>query len=403
MAGRRHYRLQSTLVVAQTAMGLVLLVCAGLLIRSFERTLKTDPGFAPDGLVTFRVSVPKQCCGEPTQVQFVQQLIARMKALPGVRSASAAYPLPLNQGDMTISFSIQGRPNAPGGEPSARASVAEPDYFKTMGIPLKSGRFFLTTEQDRKGAAVAIVNEAFAKKFFPGENAVGQHILSGLGSGDGPDDNPPMREIVGVVGNVKRLSLTEPDQPEYYVPFEQAPITMPGIAMRVAGDPESYAPMITAEVAKLDRNLPVYHFGTYADDMRRVTAEQRFQTLLLTGFAAMALILTGLGLYGVLSYMVAQRTQELGLRIALGATRGNVLQLVLNRGLSMTAVGIVAGIAGAAALTRFLAGLLYAVKPLDAATFLVTTLVLLAVSSLACLIPAIKACKLDPNQTLRQP
>ena len=398
LVGRRHYRLQSILVVAQTALGLVLLVGAGLLIHSFDRTIKVDPGFTPEHMLTFRISIPLKRYSFDQQARLFHELLPRLQALPGAQMATAAFPLPLAQGDINISFSIAGQPSRPGDEPSARVSLIEPEYFETLRIPLKRGRFFVASEQDEKGQPVVIVNEAFARKFFPGQNAVGQHIRSGLGEGD----PPPMREIVGVVGDVKRTSLTEPPTPDYYVPFEQAAIATPPVAMRVTGDPDSYARMVAAEVAKLDKTLPVYRMQSYSDDLKRVTAQQRFQTLLLTGFAVVALLLAGLGLYAVLSYMVAQRTTELGLRIALGAPRGNVMQLMLWRGLRMTALGLSAGLVTSALLTRFVAGLLYGVKPLDGLTFATTTVVLLAVSSIACLIPALRASMLDPNETLRQ-
>jgi ABC-type antimicrobial peptide transport system permease subunit len=245
---------------------------------------------------------------------------------------------------------------------------------------------------------VVIVNQAFARKFFPGQNAVGQHMRSGLGHGD----TPPMREIVGVVGNVKRASLTEPDKPEYYIPYEQAPVAPAAVALRVAGDPNNYAKQVRAEVAKLDSSLPTYRLQSYQDDLARITAQQRFQTLLLTAFAAIALLLAALGLYAVLSYMVAQRTTEFGLRIALGAPRSHVLQLMLSRGLTLTCVGLAVGLACSALLTHFVAGLLYNVKALDAVTFASMALVLLLVSTVACLIPAWQAAMLDPNDTLRK-
>ena len=400
--GRRHFRLQNALVIAQTAIGLVLLMGAGLLIRSFDKTLRVDPGFSPENMVSFRVSVPVECCEQPKQIRFVEQVLEQLKTIPGVKETTASYPLPLTQEDMSISFGIEGKPALQGDKPSARVSVTAARYFETLRIPLKRGRLFGATEQEPKGAAVVIVNEAFANKFFPGQEALGQHIKSGIDGGTGPDDKTPYREIVGVVGNVKRLSLTEPDRAEYYIPFEQAPVSMPAIAMRVTGNPERYAKIVATEVEKLDRGVPVYRFTSYGEDIARITAQQRFQTLLLGAFAAIALLLAGLGLYAVLSFMVSQRSSELGLRIALGAPRGNVLRLMLLNGLRMTSIGLCLGLVAAGLLTRFVAGLLYGVRPLDAATLVSTTVVLLAVSAIASLIPAYRAAMLDPNETLRQ-
>jgi predicted permease len=397
LAGQRHYRLLSTLVVSQTALGLVLLVGAGLLIQSFTRTLRVDPGFDPRQMLTFRISIPAQRYSEEQQGRFFQQLLPRLRALPGVQMATAAFPLPLTGGDINIGFSIAGQPTPVGQEPSARVSLIEPDYFQALHIPLQAGRFFLSSEQDEKGRPVAIVNEAFEKRFFSGGSALGHRMTSGLGIGD----TPPEREIVGVVGNVKRQSLTEPAKPEYYIPYEQAPVATPNVALRVAGDPNSYANLVRTEMARIDSALPVYRMQSYDDDLARITAQQRFQTLLLSAFATIALLLAALGLYAELSYMLSQRTGELGLRMALGASRSHILRLMLYRGLTLAAIGLGIGIASAALLTRFSTGLLYGVKPLDGATFAAMTLVLLVVSCLASLIPAWRAAMLDPNEILR--
>jgi len=397
IAGRRHYRLQSVLVIAQTALGLVLLVGAGLLIRSFDHTLKVDPGFTPQQVATFRIAIPGKRYDRDRRAVFFRQLLSQLGSMQGVQSATAAYPLPLTESDITITFIIAGHPTKPGEEPSARVSLVEPNFFETLRIPLKRGRLFLSTEHDPKGPPVVIVNEAFARQYFPGQEAVGQHMRSGLGDGD----TPPMREIVGIVANVKRESLTEADKPEYYIPLEQANVAIPSIAMRVGGDVNSYSRIVAAEVAKIDPSLPVYRYQSYDEELSRITAQQRFQTLLLTAFAVIALLLSALGLYAVLSYMVTQRTTELGLRIALGAQRSNVLNLMLFRGLRLALIGLCVGIASAALLTRFVANLLFNTRPLDATTFTTMALVLLAVSSIASLIPAWRASLLDPNEVLR--
>jgi predicted permease len=397
ISGRRHFRLQSVLVVSQTALGLILLVGAGLLIQSFNRIVHVDPGFNPSQVLTFRISMPLKRYDVLAQSRFFHQLLPQLQALPGVQKVTAAYPMPLTQGDINISFSIVGQPSPLGQEPSARVSLIAPDFFQTLQVPLLQGRFFLPTEQDAKGRPVAIVNQAFAKRFFPAGNALGQHIVPGLSI----EDTPPAREIVGIVGNVKRSSLTEVDRPEYYIPYEQAPTGLPTVALRVTGDPNRLASAVRAEVAKLDRALPVYRLQTYKDDLARITAQERFQTLLIGAFAAAALLLAALGLYAVLSYMVTQRTPELGLRLALGASRSHVLQLLLVRGMILSGVGLTFGIAAASLLTRFVSGLLFQVKALDAFTFTTMALVLLAVSAVASLIPAWRAAMLDPIKTLR--
>jgi predicted permease len=384
-------------VIAETAIGLVLLVGAGLLIRSFDRILKVDPGFSPQQMLTYRLSVPVQRYSSKRRTELIHEVVEKMRQMPGVQAASAAFPMPLTQGDITITFSIDGRPSPPGDEPSARVSLIEPGFFETLKIPLRHGRFFLPTENDEKGPRVIIVNEAFAEKFFPGEGAIGKRIQPGLSE----EDKPPMREIVGVVGNVKRTDLIESAMPEYYIPYDQVPIAMPSIAIRVTGDPLSYANSVHSAIASLDSGVPIYRMNRYSDDLQRTSAQQRFQTVLLAGFAGIALLLAAVGLYGVLSYMVSQRTMEMGLRIALGAPRGNVLHLILLRGLGLAVIGLGIGAAMAALLSHFVAGVLYQVKPLDAITFLATTIVLLVVSCVASLIPAYRASRLDPMEALR--
>lgn len=331
------------------------------------------------------------------QGPLIRELLARLQALQGVKAATAAFPLPLTQGDINISFTIAGRPTPVGEEPSAHVSLVEENYFEALRIPLRQGRFFAASEHNASGHPVVIINEALARRFFPGTNPIGRHMTSGLGIGE----TPPAREIVGVVGNGKRTSLTEADSAEYYIPFEQAPVATPNIALRVAGDPSHYFNLVRSEVAHMDSALPIYRFQSYRDDLARTTAQQRFQTMLLTAFAAIALTLTGLGLYAALSYMVTLRTPELGLRMALGAPRHSILSLMLSRGLTLAAMGLGFGLLAAAALTKTMAGLLYDMKPLDPLTFIGMSLLLIVVSATASLIPALRAATVDPARTLR--
>jgi predicted permease len=398
-AGRSQHRLHSALVIGETALGLVLLVGAGLMIRSFLHLLSADPGFNPQHVLTFRVGLTDKTYPDQKRVQFYDQLLAKLDSLPGAKSATAAFPLPFSGGDMTISFDIQGRPTKPGDTPDGRASVVEPDYFRTLEIPLLRGR--LLTAQDNRAEAppTTVVNETLAKKYFPNEDPLGKRLQTGF---DHPDGKPAQwREIVGVVADVKRLGVAETPQPEYYIPFGQAVITAPYLALRVEGDPASYAGEVSQAVASLDKELPVYRVRTLDENVANASAQPRFQTLLLTGFAAIALLLAAIGLYAVLSYMVAQRTHEIGLRMALGAQRGSVLQMILRRGVSLALIGVALGIAISALLTRFLASLLYGVTPLDAATFISVSAILLTVSAMASLVPAARAASLDPMKTLR--
>ncbi len=395
-AGVSRTRLHSLLVIAETALGLVLLVGAGLLLRSFDRVLSVDPGFDPRHLLTFKVGMPEKRFDAQRRKEFSQQLQARFAALPGVSKAAYGYPLPMSQNDMSVAFSIDGRPRPPGEEPSARASVVSADFFETMRMPLRRGRFF-SPAKDRPGSPpVMIVNQAFATRFFPGVDALGKRVTSDLSS----TDKAESREIVGILGDVTHTSLTEAAEPEYYIPFAQAPIIQPTFALRVAGDPAAYVETVRSLVAREDASLPVYRFHTNL--LTQSTAQQKFQTLLLTGFALLALLLAAIGLYAVVSYMVVQRRAEFGLRIALGAERGQVLAMVLKRGLALSAVGLACGFVASVATTRLLAALLFRTHPLDPLTFAATPLLLLGVSALACFAPAWRASRLNPNDVLRQ-
>lgn len=395
-AGRSHQKLQGLLVIGETALSLILLVGAGLFIRSFDRLLSVDPGFNYHQLVTFRVGMPAKRFQDDRLVQLVQSLQARFATLPGVQRSSYGFPLPLAGGNMNIGFQIAGRVVSPGDEPSARVSVVPPNFFQSLQLPLVRGRFFTSTEDHRGTPPVVIINRAFAERFFPGEDALGKHMIPGLSSGDQPES----REIVGIVGNVTRTSLDEAAQPEYYIPFAQVPVGPPLFALRVAGDPGAFEASIRSIVAQQDPSLPVYAVRTNL--LTRSTAQQRFQTMLISAFACLALLLAAVGLYGVLSYMVRQRTAELGVRLALGAQRSNILRLVLNRGLVLSISGVAMGIAGSVAITRYIASLLYATSAVDPLTFVAVTLILLAVSILSSAIPAYRASRLDPSEILRQ-
>ena len=396
-AGRRQSRLHAALVIAETALSLVLLAGAGLLMRSFDRMMHVDPGFDPAHMLNFRAAAPDARFKNQERVQLFNRIQERLRALPGVQAVSAAFPLPLTGGNISISFSIEGQPVAKGDEPAERVSLTAPGFFETLRIPLRQGRLFTAAEHNASGLPVVIVNQAFARKYFGDASPIGQHMRSGLGAGD----TPPMREIVGVVGDVKRASLVEADKPEYYIPIEQAPVAPPAVAMRVAGDPAAYENLVRATVAGIDSGLPVYRLHPYADDLARITAQQRFQTLLIGAFAAIALLLAAIGLYALLSYMVVLRRPELALRIALGAQRANVLRLILGRGVALSMAGLAIGLGASVLLTRFLSGILFGVKALDPLTFSAVSLLLLAVALLASLIPAFKASRLDPIETLR--
>jgi predicted permease len=397
-SGRKQNRLNSVLVVAETAIGLVLLVGAGLLVRSLVRVLNVEPGFNPRNVLTASVNLPDSQYPDLKKGLFYDELLPRLAALPGVKSVSAGYPLPLSRGNITLGFTIEGRPVAKGEEFDAPTSVVTPDFFRTLDIPLIAGRSFLPTD-DSKAPAVAIVNQAFVRKFFPHENPIGKHIQPGLG--DGITNHPP-REIVGIVGDVKRKGLTAEMPAQFYLPLKQALILDPSLIIRTDGDPLSLLGPLREQLGQVDSNIPLYRVRTLDDYFSLSAAQPRFQTVLITSFAVIALLLAAVGLYAVLSYMVAQRTLEIGLRLALGAQRDRVLALILRRGMALAGAGLAIGIVVSLLLTRFMQELLYGVKPFDPLTFVAVSAVLLLVSLVASSVPAYRAARLDPMRTLRE-
>jgi putative ABC transport system permease protein len=398
-SGRGQHRLNNALVVIETAIGLVLLVGAGLLIHSFVRVMNVDPGFDPHHVLTAGLDLPDNQYPALKKTQFYDQLLPRLAALPGVESVSAGFPIPLSGGNIGVSFAIEGRPVAQGDEPDEPLNIISPDYFHTLRIPILSGREFRLND-DSKAPPVVIVNQAFARKYFPGENPVGKRIKPGLGDDVTPDT--AWREIVGVVGDVKRKGITAAMPAQFYLPFKQAIIFSPPVIIRTAGDPLSLVGPLRDQLGQLDSNVPLYRISTLDDYVALSAAHPRFQTVLITFFAALALLLSAVGLYAVLSYMVAQRTLEIGLRMALGAQRQDVLGLILRRGLLLAATGLAIGLVVSLALTQFMSGMLYGVKPFDPLTFVAVSAVLLLVSAIASSAPAWRAARLDPMRTLRE-
>lgn len=397
-SGRGQHRLHSALVVTETALGLILLIGSGLFIRSFVRVLEVNPGFDRRNVLAASLDYPITKDFVTKSVLFYNQLLPQVAALPGVKSVAAGWPLPFSGEQIGISFDVEGHPTPKGDEPVARTAMVTPNFFRTLRIPLLRGRDFAATDSGN-APLVVIVNESFAHKFFAGEDAIGKHITPGLD--DGVHKDSP-RQIVGIVDDIKIGSLTT-DAPEmFYFPFAQAAISSPSLVIRAAGDPTAMILPVRDQVASINRNVPVYRVHTLDDMLSDAASQPRFSMLLLSSFAAMALLLAAVGLYAVLSYMVAQRTNEMGLRLALGAQRGDVLRLVLERGLGLAGVGIVVGLAASAALTHFASSLLYGIRPFDWPTYLAVTVVFLFISIAASAAPAMRAAHVDPGTTLRE-
>lgn len=395
--GRGQRRFHDWLVVAETAITLVLLVASGLLIRSFVRVMNANPGFDSRHVLTANLDLPDNRYSTLQQIQFYRELLSQVAQQPGVRSVAAGWPLPLSGHDVKVEFSIQGRPVAPGQSPNSAFSVVTPDYFQTMRIPLLGGRTFRDTDKPA-GQPVMIVSESFARKFFAGQDPIGKEIQPEITD---QVTKLAMRTIVGVVGDVKRRGLTAEVEPQFYLPYAQAAVTAPSVVLRTATDPVAMIAPLRATVARMDRNVPVYDARTLDSSVNRSASQARFQMLLLVCFAGLALLLAAIGLYGVLSYMVVQQTLEIGVRMAMGAQRSQVLGMVLRRGMTLALTGLGIGLVLSVLLTRFVAGMLYRVHPLDWVTFLGVTLVLLIVSLLACSLPARRAASIDPMQALR--
>ena len=394
--GVAHQRLRNWLVIAETAIGLVLLVFAGLFLRTFQHLLRVDPGFNPNQVLTLNFELPEAKYPSAQQVLFYDQLLPRLRNLPGVAAVAGVFPLPMSDNRMVIGFDIDGRPTSRADRAAADLRMTSPGYFQMMGIPLLSGRDF-SERDDRKANGVVIVNQAFARKYFPNEDPIGKHMKPGIGGG-GP---PVMREIVGVVGDIKQQRLDAKFAPEMYIPYAQ--VTMPlALCVRTrASDPLGVASEIKSEIASMDPEVPVYDVRSFEDYVSDSVAQQRFHAFLFGMFGLLALLLTAIGLYGVMAYTVAQRTHEIGVRMTLGATGSTVLQMILKSAFLLTGIGLLIGIAMALVVTRFLSSMLFGVRPLDLITFGAVTAVLLAVSLLASYVPARRATKVDPMIALR--
>ncbi|MFN2508451.1 MAG: ABC transporter permease [Chthoniobacterales bacterium] len=398
--GSTRNSLRSALVVSEVALALILLTGAGLLLQSFAHLRRVDPGLQSERLFTASIVLPQAAYPRPENVwNFCDQLLPGLRSLPGVQSASTIIPLPLSETNITTSFDIEERPLPDGQQAGSPARIAGIDYFQTAGIPLLRGRLFNSADQPNS-KLVMIVNQRFAEKFFPGQDVIGKRVAPGMSIGEG---DPPQREIVGVVGNVKHLSLRAELTPEMYLPATQMPSNAFSLVLRTSSsNPATLTSAVRAEVARVDAGIPLTRVRVFEDYIARSLARPRFNALLLGIFAGVALLLTAIGIYGVMAYSVAQRRQEIGIRIALGAQRGDVLRLVVGGGMKLTAAGVLIGLTAAFALTRLLETLLFGVKPFDATTLCAVALLLAGIALLACWVPARRAASVNPLIALRE-
>src|SRR5262245_6991749 len=386
-------RLRASLIVSQVALTVVLLTGAGLLIKSFVRLQQTPLGFRPERLLTARLTLPFSNYSTPQQRQsFADRLLEKVRSQPGMQEAALTSFLPFASGNQSFALFLPGDEKPRGGGPNFR--TVSPDYFRVMGIPLLKGREFSVA--DYEGAPlVTVINETMARRFWPSADPIGQRVKET--SNDGV-----WREIVGVVGSVRHKVRGEEPRPEMFVPWSQRPDLTLNLAVRTQTEPASFAAAVRRAVADIDANLPVFEVRTMEERLFESVAQPRFRTALLGAFAALALVMALIGLYAVMAVSVAQRTHELGIRVALGAQRRDVIGLVLGQGVKLVGIGIALGLVGAWALTRVLTTLLYEVKPTDPLTFLAVPVLLIVVAILACWAPARHAAEVDPLTALRQ-
>jgi len=364
--------------------------------KSFFRLQQVNPGFDSNNVVSMYVALPTQKYRGQQVNAFYNQLIERTRNLPGVKSVAGIDPLPLSNSNVTASFLMEGAPIVPlADRPDAGERVVTPDYFQTMNIPILKGRSF--TEQDGpKTTSVIIVNEALSSRYWPNQDAVGKRLGFEDDSG-----KQVWREIVGVVGNVKHKALETDAMPEIYFPYHQQPKNFMNLVVQTAADPAGMIPAIRNQVTSIDNNQPVSDIMTMNQRLSKAVASSRFVMSLLGIFSMVALGLAAVGIYGVMSYLVTQRTQEIGVRMALGAQRRDVLKLVVRKGMALAIIGTAIGLGASLALTRLIRSLLFEVTPTDWLTFVITSMVLLTVALLACYIPARRATKVDPLIALR--
>jgi len=388
--------LRNLLVVSEVAVALLLLVGAGLMTKSFMRLQRVDPGFDATNVVSMNIALPTSKYRPQQTNVFYDQLSERLRNLPGVKSVAGIDVLPLGNGNVSSRFLIEGAPFVPlADRPYAGVRVVTPDYFQTMGIPNLRGRSF--TAQDRENTpGVIIVNEALASRYWPNEDALGKRL--------GSFEEVPGKqwlEIVGVVGNVRHKAIETEVMPEIYFPYQQSPGNFMNLVVRTASDPASMVPAIRSQVLSVDKDQPVSDIMTMEQRVAKSVAAKRFVMFLLGAFSILALGLAAVGIYGVMAYLVTQRTQEIGVRMALGAQKRDVLNLVVKKGMALAIIGTAIGLVASLALTRLMRSLLFEVTPTDWLTFVITSIVLLTVALLACYIPARRATKVDPLTALR--
>ena len=398
-ADRGSHAVRRTLVIAEVALALMLLVGAGLLIKSFTRILGVSPGFDAKNVLTMGIALPAaRYPSDTARIAFWDQALPRIAAIPGVRAVGATTTMPFSGGWSTGSFNVEGYTPKPGEQnPWGDIRTATPGFAEALRIPLRKGRFF--TDQDRQGSPpVVVVDEEMVRRYWPDTDPIGKRIYF-----DPPTGQPTEYiTVVGVVGHAKQESLDAEDRVQMYFPHRQNTPGFMSVVIRTDVPPETIIPAVRQAVQAVDKDQPLSQVKTMEELLAQSVGQRRLSMLLIGVFAAVALALASIGIYGVMSYSVAQRAHELGIRMALGAARGNVLQLVVRQGMTLVLIGLAIGIAGAFALTRFLESQLFNVDPTDPATFTIVAILLATVAFVATMVPAMRATRVDPLVALRQ-
>lgn len=393
IGGRKTHRLRSALLVSEVALAVALLIGAGLLVRTVQRLQAAPLGFAPDNLITMQISLPGTKYGQPEQrANFFNQLLSRLRTLPGVVDAAASERAPASGSNWAMQISIEGNEVINNSRTSAEAHVATPHYFRTVGVPVLQGREFTGPYRGDLPLEL-LVSESFARRYWPNESPLGKRFR--------PDTNNPFGTVIGVVGDLRNVDPQQEALPAFYFPYGY--IGMPGLVVlvRTTGQPEQFAKAIRSEVTQIDADQPVYNVRTMNETIANATAQHRFQATLLSLFGIVALLLVAVGLYGIVAHVVRQRKREIGVMIALGASKREVLRVVIKQGMPDVLLGLVLGLAGSFLLTRWLSRSMFGVSANDPLTFIFVSLLLLGVAFVACYLAARRATTLDPATLLR--
>jgi len=394
IGGVLRRRARNALVVAEVALAVAITTGAVLLLRSFVSVTNVDPGFETTNLLTWQMNLPQRLSSETDRLAFYRDFFARMEALPGVVSVGGTTRVPLGSTSVSTTVQIEGRPLPVSELPEVQFRRAMHNFFETMGIPIRRGRSFDETDGPT-APRVAVINETMARRVFPNQDPIGQHVRMG------PNPSGLWTTIIGVIGDIKHGGLEEEMQPEMYISYLQGAPIGPFIVVRTAGDPALLAEAVRVEVRNLDKNIPIYDMRTMSTLRSEAVSTRRFILLIVGAFGLLALGLAAIGVYGVMSLIVSERTREVGVRLALGAQPTELLRMIVGQAAKLAGVGVAIGIAAAALITPLMDSQLYGVRAFDPATFVVVPLMLLATAALAALVPARKAMRVDPLTALR--